>query len=278
MIEVRDICYEYPSAGQASVRALDHVSLQIHEGEYVAIMGRNSSGKTTLARSLNALLRPQSGSILIDQLSTADEQHIIPIRKKVGMVFQNPDNQIVATTVEREIAFGLENLSVPPIEMQRIVEVMLERFNLKDYRKYPPSMLSGGEKQRLALAAVMAMKPKYLILDEPTSMLDPQSRRDLLDLLKGLKDENCNKCAADQMTIILITQFPEEALEADRLLILHQGRILFDDAPAKVFQHVEQLQALGLEVPVEFEILPLLVAKGYAADILQGFYETIQAE
>lgn len=272
MIEVQDIRYEYTSPGHPPVCALDHVSLQICEGEYVAIMGRNSSGKTTLARSLNALLQPQSGSILIDRLSTAEQQNIVPIRKKVGMVFQNPDNQIVATTVEREIAFGLENLGVARAEMLRIVEAMLERFDLCRYRKYPPSLLSGGEKQRLALASVMAMAPKYLILDEPTSMLDPKSRRDLMDLLLELIANNRQKDAADQIAIILITQFPDEALEADRLLILDHGRLLFDDAPVAVFQHVEALQSLGLEVPVEFEILPLLIEKGYGADVLQGFY------
>lgn len=272
MIEVQDICYEYRAADNTAVCALDRVSLQICEGEYVAIMGRNSSGKTTLARLLNALLRPQSGSIVIDQLSTTDDQNIIPIRQKVGMVFQNPDNQIVATTVEREIAFGLENLGVPPAEMQRIVDVMLERFELSEYRKYPPALLSGGEKQRLALAAIMAMAPKYLILDEPTSMLDPRSRRELLDFLLEMKAGNRQKRPEDQMAIILITQFPEEALEAERLLILDHGQLLFDAAPAMVFQQVEQLQALGLEVPVEFELLPLLVKLGFNADILQGFY------
>ena len=272
MIEIQDVSYYYGSENENQVRALDRINLQIREGEYVAIMGHNSSGKTTFARCLNALLIPQSGKVIVDQLSTSEEQNILPIRKKVGMVFQNPDNQIVSTTVEREIAFGLENLGVPVETMQNVVAAILERFDLTQYRAYPPHLLSGGEKQRVALASVLAMNPKYLVLDEPTSMLDPKGRHDLLDLLSEIKTDNLEKRTTDQITIILVTQFPEEALEADRLIIMEKGKIIFDDRPKIVFQNVEKLKETGLDVPVEFEIIPLLIEMGYSSSLFHDFH------
>jgi len=272
MIDVRNISYYYGSDRQDRVAALDQLSLQIREGEYVAIMGPNSSGKTTLARCLNALLIPQSGQVIIDELGTDDEQNILPIRKKVGMVFQNPDNQIVSTTVEREIAFGLENLGVPTETIHQVVAATLDRFDLERYRKYPPHLLSGGEKQRVALGAVLAMNPKYLVLDEPTSMLDPGGRRELLNLLAEIKSDNAEKKTTEQTTIIMITQFPEEALAADRLIIMEKGTIAFDDDPGIVFQNIEQLQQLGLDVPVEYEIMPLLLEKGFSLELIKNFH------
>lgn len=272
MINIQDISYFYSSEEADQIAAIENINLQIREGEYVAMMGHNSSGKTTLARCLNALLIPQSGNVFIDRLCTSDEENILPIRKKVGMVFQNPDNQIVSTTVEREIAFGLENLGVPAQSIHHVVTAVLERFDLTRYRKYPPHLLSGGEKQRVALASVLAMNPKYLVLDEPTSMLDPKGRRELLGLLAEIKADNVEKKTTDQITIILITQFPEEALEADRLIILDKGTIAFDDHPKIVFQNVEKLKSIGLDVPVEFEIMPLLLKKGYSLDLLSDFH------
>ncbi len=272
MIELVDVSYFYETPDQGSIAALRHISWQLHEGEYVAMMGRNSSGKTTLARCLNALLIPQQGTVWIDGLNSQEPQNIIPIRKKVGMVFQNPDNQIVATTVEREIAFGLENLGIPTETMHQIVTAMLERFDLTRYRNYPPHLLSGGEKQRLAIAAVLAMNPKYLVLDEPSSMLDPSGRRELLAILADLKAENRNKPVTDRTAILFITQFPEEALVADRLVIMDQGRIVCDGPAREVFQNVELIRSFGLEVPVEFELLPWLKAQGYGPEVLSDFY------
>jgi len=272
MIDIQVISYYYDSQNDEQILALKEICLQIREGEYIAIMGHNSSGKTTLARCLNALLIPQSGKVYVDRFATDEEKNILPIRKKVGMVFQNPDNQIVSTTVEREIAFGLENLGVPTETIHQVVTAILERFDLARYRKYPPHLLSGGEKQRVALSSVLAMNPKYLVLDEPTSMLDPKGRRELLDLLAEIKSDNAEKKTTDQITIILITQFPEEALEADRLIVMERGSIVYDDEPKIVFQNVDRIKRIGLDVPVEFEIMPLLLEKGYSLELLEEFH------
>jgi energy-coupling factor transport system ATP-binding protein len=272
MINCQDISYFYSSENENPVTAIENINLQVREGEYVAIMGPNSCGKTTLARCLNALLIPQAGNVYIDRLCTSNEENIIPIRKKVGMVFQNPDNQIVSTTVEREIAFGLENLGVPTKTIHHIVTAILERFDLTRYRNYPPHLLSGGEKQRVALASVLAMNPKYLVLDEPTSMLDPKGRRELLELLAEIKSDNAEKKTTDQITIMIITQFPEEALEADRLIVMKHGKIVMDDNPRIVFQNIETIKTIGLDVPIEFEIIPLLLEKGYSSEVIEEFY------
>lgn len=274
MIQIRDISYFYSSDLDYQIPALKNINLQIREGECISIMGPNSSGKTTLARCLNGLLVPQSGEVIIDGLSTNDKTNILPIRRKVGMVFQNPDNQMVSTTVEREIAFGLENLGVPTETIHEVVTASLERFYLTEYRLYPPHLLSGGEKQRVALASVLAMNPKYLVLDEPTSMLDPRGRRELLNLLAEIKLDNARKKIMDQITVIFITQFPEEALEADRLIVMEKGSIVGDDDPKTVFQNVMKLREIGLEAPVEFEIMPLLLEKGYSLELFEEFYQT----
>jgi len=250
MIQIENLSFTYSDEGTVSRTILDNVSLTIKPGEAVAIMGPNGSGKTTFARCLNGLLLPASGTVLIDGLDTRVQAQLPEIRRKIGMVFQNPDNQIVSATVEREIAFGLENLGVPCAEMHEIVDNMLTEFNLQSYRLHAPHYLSGGEKQRLALAAVMAMRPRYLALDEPTSLLDPKSRADILHIIKQL---HCRQ--NHPVTTLLITQFPDEALHADRLLVFHNGRILMDDAPARVFARVDELLAIGLEPPLEF-VLP----------------------
>ncbi|MBC8183961.1 ATP-binding cassette domain-containing protein [candidate division KSB1 bacterium] len=271
MINISNISYSYDTNQKKPIKALDEINLQFREGEFIALMGHNSSGKTTLARTLNGLIQPQSGEVSIDELSTTNPQDIIPIRRKVGMVFQNPDNQIITTSVEREVAFGLENLGVKTEMMHQVVTAILERFNLTKYRKHPPHLLSGGEKQRLALASVLAMNPKYLVLDEPTSMLDPQGRHDLLNLLAEIKADNAEKKTTDQITIIFITQFPEEALYADRLIVMEKGKVVFDETPEIVFQNIAQLKKIGLEAPVEYEILPLLVEKGFGVEVLDKF-------
>lgn len=263
MIKVNNLIFEYPSQDGRHNRVLGNISLTILEGESIALMGANGSGKTTLAQCLNGLLLPTSGTVLVDGLNSSDERNLLDIRRKVGMVFQNPDNQIVSATVEREVAFGLENLGVDYDSMQLIVAEMLRRFDLEDYRTHSPHYLSGGEKQRLALAAVLAMRPKYLILDEPTSLLDPKSRRDFLGFLEELHVNGTTQSNPNPIATVLITQFPEEALAADRLVIMHSGRIAMDAAPYEVFEHVDELEKIGLEPPAEFKIDAILESIGW---------------
>jgi len=275
MIELIDVTHSYIHHQEETRHtALNNISLRIREGEFVSLMGRNSSGKTTLARCINALIIPEKGTVLVDKLSSSAEENIPRIRKRVGMVFQNPENQIVSTTVEREIAFGLENLGVSSELMREVVEGTMERFRLTRYRKHPPHLLSGGEKQRLALAAVMAMNPKYLILDEPTSMLDPQGCEELMQLLEEIHQDNENRPTTEQITILMITQYPDEASAARRLVVLDKGNVVFDDTPHVVFQNVEQMKEMGLEVPVEYELSKHLLDKGYSPDVIREILKT----
>ncbi|NOY61309.1 MAG: ATP-binding cassette domain-containing protein [Calditrichaeota bacterium] len=250
MIAINNISFDYPITDEKTRTVLKNISLEIKEGESITVMGPNGSGKTTFARCLNGLLIPSKGKVIVDGLPTSEQANLTEIRRRVGMVFQNPDNQIVSATVEREIAFGLENLGKPYDEMHRIVDEMLEKFHLQQYRKRAPHYLSGGEKQKLAMAAVLAMRPSYLILDEPTSLLDPQSRKDILQLVRQFHSaslENDNS----SITTIFITQFAEEALSADRLIIFYDGRIFMDGAPEKVFSNIKPLLEIGLEPPVK---------------------------
>ncbi|MBD3383867.1 ATP-binding cassette domain-containing protein [candidate division KSB1 bacterium] len=241
MIRIEDLYFTYLN----SERGIFKINLEINRNEFIAIIGSNGSGKTTLARCLNGLIIPCKGRVLVDGLDTGDSQEIFEIRRRVGMVFQNPDNQIVSATVEREIAFGLENIGIPTREMIMRVERMLQQFDLQKLRKKSPHYLSGGEKQRLALASVMAMEPRYLVLDEPTSLLDPRARKEIMQTCKRMSEE---------MTVVLITQFPEEALMADRLLIMHQGNLFADDHPAALFSRFDLMRKLGLEPPMQFKV------------------------
>ncbi len=245
MIEIKNLTFEYTNHDGSPTRVLDGITLTIAEGERVGLMGANGSGKTTLVRCLNGLLLP-TGEVFVDGLTTSDPVNLPEIRRRVGMVFQNPENQIVSTTVEREIAFGLENLGVPHDEMHKKVAEMLAQFDLERYRRHPPHLLSGGEMQRLALASVMAMSPKYLIFDEPTSLLDLPTRKMVLQLISKLHSK--------RVATMLITQFPEETLLCDRLLILHRGRIAFDGKPSEIFKNVDELRALGVDVPIEYSV------------------------
>jgi len=250
MITAEHLTLEVSSpAGQR--RILDDLSASISDGEFVAIMGANGAGKTSFARCLNGLIAPTSGEIRIDSLSVKDHHHLPAIRERVGMVFQNPDNQIVGATVERDVAFGLENLGLPRDEMRRRVELVLDLFHLEKYRHHPPHLLSGGEKQRLAIAAVVAMQPSHLIFDEPTSLLDYPSRVELLQLAVAL-NRGENALAPRPLTVLFITQFPEEALFARRLLIFDRGHLKFDGHPIQIFQQVEELESIGLRPPLEF--------------------------
>ena len=253
MIKIDNISFYYTNGENTGRRILNNISLTIRPGESIAIMGPNGSGKTTFARCLNGLLLPTSGTVTVKGLPTSDAANLPEIRRQVGMVFQNPDNQIVSATVEREIAFGLENLGMPREEMREIVSKMLADFDLTGYRKKSPHYLSGGEKQRLAMAAVLAMRPSYLVLDEPTSLLDPKSREDILQLIKQL-----HRRKDKPVTTLLITQFPDEALTADRLIIFNNGEIFMDDKPEVIFKDVEELFRIGLEPPIEFALREML--------------------
>ncbi len=252
MIELENVSFRYK---KDDPWVLESISLEIHPGQSYAIMGPNGSGKTTLIRLLNGLLRPTDGKVVVDGMSTRESDKLVDIRKSVGMVFQNPDNQIVSATVEREIAFGMENLGVDQKTMHAQVDEMLDRFRLSPYRFQSPHYLSGGEKQRLALATVLAMHPHYLVLDEPTSLLDPVSRREILTILRSLPSEKVDDQA---MSTILITQFPEETLDADHLIILYQGGIALQGPPHKVYENIDFLQEIGLETPARYFISHML--------------------
>ncbi|MFQ6113874.1 MAG: ATP-binding cassette domain-containing protein [bacterium] len=254
MLKISNLFFEYSTGTKAKTQVLNGIDLTIREGESIGLIGPNGSGKTTLGRCLNGLLLPTEGDVWVDDLNTKESANLAEIRRRVGMVFQNPENQIVSTTVEREIAFGLENLGVPYQEMHEIVDDKLLQFDLQKYRQHPPHLLSGGEMQRLALASVMAMSPKYLIFDEPSSLLDPASRKALLSLISELHLKSKKKEPSEQITTLFITQYPEEVLGFDRLLVLHEGRIAFDDEPDQIFQKVDELKELHLEVPIEYEV------------------------
>ena len=252
IIRVRDVSYRYEDA---KTSAVDGVSLDVYRGEFLAILGRNGSGKSTLAKLFNALLLPASGTVEVDGLTATDEDDCLPVRRVCGMVFQNPDNQIVATIVEEDCAFGLENLGVPPEEIRRRVDVTLKAVGMSEYAETSPSMLSGGQKQRVAVAGVLAMKPKIIVFDESTAMLDPVGRRDVLNLAHQLNRE-------DGITVVWITHFMDEAVTADRLIVMDGGRIALTGAPREVFSQTERVQALGLEVPEMMRLAAYLRAAG----------------
>lgn len=255
MIAVENITYRYYLQSGNDIPTLNRLSLDIEESESVALVGPNGSGKSTLARCLNGLLVPQSGRILIDGLDTADLENKWQIHRRSGMIFQNPDNQLVSTTVEREIAFGLENLGLPSQEIYERVAWTLDRFQMGKYRDYPPHRLSGGEKQRLAIASVVAMHPRYLICDEPTSLLDPGDRRDILRLLMSIVDEH-------EMSVVFITQSPEEAAQMDRIIVLSRGEIVTSGEPETVYLDSKKLTAHGLEAPLTTRLSEALRMRG----------------
>lgn len=244
MIKVQNLSYTYPGS-QSPV--LNNISFTIPAGQFVVIMGANGSGKSTLLRCLNGLIQPNHGHVYIDDLSVQEPQHLPNVRQKVGMVFQNPDDQIIASTVEREIAFGLENQGIPQPEMHQRVARMLDQFQLVKYHKQDPNQLSGGERQRLALASIIVMTPKYLLLDEPTSLLDPGARQNILADIYHLHQET-------ETTPILVTQIPSEAIRADRIIVLSQGQIALDAPPADIFAQTDTLTQLGLHSPLASQI------------------------
>lgn len=244
IIEIKDLHFSYNS--ENPVEVLKGVSLNIEEGEFVAILGHNGSGKSTLAKHINAILLPTSGKVTVNGIDTADEDKLFELRQCAGMVFQNPDNQIVSSIVEEDVAFALENLGVPYDEMRRRVDDALKAVNMYDYRLHSPAQLSGGQKQRVAIAGIIAMRPKCIILDEPTAMLDPQGRREVMAVIR--------KMNAEGVTIVLITHYMDEAAQCGRVVVMDKGTVVLDDTPRAVFSQVERIKKIGLDVPQVTEL------------------------
>lgn len=255
MIEVNHLSHLYVDENGNDVRALDGVSLTIRRGEFVAIIGTNGSGKSTLAKHFNVLLQPTEGNVTVCGFDTLDDEHIWNIRQHVGMVFQNPDNQIVAAVVEEDVAFGPENLGVPSAEIRKRVDDALAAVNMTEYAEHGPHLLSGGQKQRIAIAGVLAMKPDCIVLDEPTAMLDPKGRLEVLETIHRLNKE-------ESITIVIITHFMEEAVTADRVVVMKNGIKLQEGTPREIFTQVDTLKDLGLDVPVAAEVASKLIQKG----------------
>ncbi len=252
LIEIQNVSYAYEDA---AAKALNNVSLTINDGEFVAVVGHNGSGKSTLAKHLNALLLPTEGKVLVDGMDTADEVDTLSIRQRVGMVFQNPDNQLVTTIVEEDVAFGPENIGVPGNEIRARVDRALAAVGMEKYAHSAPNMLSGGQKQRIAIAGMLAMQPKVLVLDEATAMLDPKGRRDIIDLVTKLHREN-------GITVVMITQYMEEVIGADRVAVMSGGELILEGTPKEVFSQDELLHKHRLDVPVMQQLANRLNAHG----------------
>lgn len=255
IIEVSDVTFEYTDNDNIST-VLKNLSLSIERGSFTVILGHNGSGKSTLAKLMSGLLKPDSGTVTVDGITTADEQNEIEVHRRVGMVFQNPDNQIVATIVEEDVAFGPENLGLPPNVIRERVDSALKTVDMYDYRLHAPHKLSGGQKQRVAIAGIIAMEPECIVFDEPTSMLDPKGRREVMDTIYRLNKEK-------NITIVLITHYMEEVEKADRVVVMDSGEILLDGKPSDVFSQVEKIKEIGLDVPQTTELLYLLKQNGY---------------
>ena len=248
MIECRNLIFKYTAGeNQEEKIAINDVNLQIKEGEFIAILGHNGSGKSTMAKHMNALLIPTEGKMLVNKMDTSDMNNLWNIRETAGMVFQNPDNQLVATIVEEDVAFGPENLGVPPEEIRKRVDEALERVGMSEYKKHAPHLLSGGQKQRIAIAGILAMQPKCIIFDEPTAMLDPSGRKEVLDTIIDL-NRNYG------ITVILITHYMDEAAKADRIVVMDKGKLILDGKPRDVFSNVEKMKNIGLDVPQVTEL------------------------
>ena len=247
IIEVKNLTHVYTDSENKEIKALDGINLEIRQGEFVAVIGANGSGKSTLARHFNALQRPSEGACLIEGMDTTVEENLWNIRQHVGMVFQNPDNQIVAAIVEEDVAFGPENIGVPTAEIRTRVDAALAAVGMSDYARHAPHLLSGGQKQRVAIAGVLALEPKCIVLDEPTAMLDPQGRKEIVTTVKKLNREK-------GITVVYITHYMEEALQADRIIVMGEGKIQMQGTPKEVFSHVRELYTLGLEAPLAAKV------------------------
>ena len=240
-------------------QVLKNVSLDIERGQFTAILGHNGSGKSTIAKHMNGILLPCGGKVYVDGIDTCDEERMFDVRQRVGMVFQNPDNQLVATIVEEDVAFALENLGVPTDEMRQRVDDALKSVGMYEYREHSPHQLSGGQKQRIAIAGIIAMRPDCIVLDEPTAMLDPKGRQEVLRTIRKLNHDF-------GITAVLITHYMEEAAQADRIVVMDNGEILMDDIPKNVFSNVELMKRIGLDVPQVTELMYLLGQSGLPSD------------
>lgn len=244
MLEIKNLVYRYEDGER---NAVDGVNLKVEKGEFVAILGHNGSGKSTLAKCINGLYKPLEGDVIVDGMNTKNEEDIWNIRGRAGMVFQNPDNQIVATIVEEDVAFGAENLGLPQEEIRKRVDYALDAVEMADYKDREPHKLSGGQKQRVAIAGILAMNPDYIVLDEPTAMLDPVGRKEVMKtILKLNREEN--------KTVLLITHFMNEAVQADRVVVMEKGSVLLEGEPREVFNQVETMKRIGLDVPQVTEL------------------------
>lgn len=270
MVKAKDLTYEYVrvletdhGTVEEKVAALKNVNIEINKGDFVAVLGHNGSGKSTFAKHINALVQPTGGTLWVDDMDTKNDELVWEIRQTAGMVFQNPDNQLVATVVEEDIAFGPENMGVEPKEIRKRVDEALATVRMSEYATHTPSKLSGGQKQRIAIAGVLAMKPQCIVLDEPTAMLDPVGRRDVMETIERLNRE-------EGITVILITHYMDEAVRADKVFVIDDGDLVMQGTPKEIFSQVETLQKYGLDVPQVTEVAYLLRKEGIdlPADIL----------
>lgn len=259
IIELKKVVFDYTDENDLPVSVLDEISLSIERGSFTAVLGHNGSGKSTMAKLLNGLNKPSSGTVTVNGMDTADEKHEFEVRKTVGLVFQNPDNQIVASIVEEDVAFGPENLGVEPKEIRNRVDEALKSVGMYEYRTHAPFKLSGGQKQRIAIAGILAMQPECIVLDEPTAMLDPRGRSEVIETIQRLNREK-------GMTIVLITHYMDEAALADRVVVMDGGKVILDGTPMEVFGHVTELKSVGLDVPQPTELATLLKADGVDID------------
>lgn len=261
-IEFQNVTFGYSDDGETQKieeNVIENMNLKIEKGDFVAVLGHNGCGKSTLAKLCNAILIPQSGKVLIDGIDTADEEKLYDIRRKVGMVFQNPDNQIVATIVEDDVAFGPENLGIDPKEIRERVDEALKSVGMYEFRNFEPHKLSGGQKQRVAIAGIIAMKPQCIVFDEPTAMLDPRGRKEVMKTAKMLNEEY-------GITVVFITHYMDEAVKANRVIVMDEGRIILDGKPKEVFTHVDTLKKAQLDVPEATELTHLLIKDGVNLD------------
>lgn len=255
IIKIENLIFEYKKDdGAEGTKALNNINLNIESGSFTAILGKNGSGKSTLAKNLNGLLIPTEGVIYVNGFDTANDEHIWDVRQSAGMVFQNPDNQLVSAIVEDDVAFGPENLGIDPAEIRRRVDKALADVNMGEFRGKAPHLLSGGQKQRIAIAGVVAMKPKCIIFDEPTAMLDPKGRSEIMNIIKELHEEG--------ITVVLITHFMEEAVYADRVIIMHDGEVFLDGTPPEVFAQGDKVKSVNLDVPLAVELSAKLRERG----------------
>lgn len=256
MIKSEDLVFKYVNAEEQTEKiAINHVSMEVKKGEFLVILGHNGSGKSTMAKHMNSLLLPSGGKMYVDGLDTSEVENIWEVRRRAGMVFQNPDNQLVATIVEEDVAFGPENLGVDPSEIRERVDDSLKAVGMYEYRKHAPHLLSGGQKQRIAIAGILAMRPKCIVLDEPTAMLDPSGRKEVMKTIKEV-----NKKFG--ITIILITHYMDEAAQADRIIVMDQGEKVMEGVPREIFSKVEQIKSIGLDVPQVTELAYELQQEG----------------